>query len=446
MQSSSRGACLSQLLRLANSRSQLAELLPGPPVISLSQQGFCAKADSHASGPLAGIKVLDLGQVVAGNFAGGLLAYFGADVIKVEPPGAGDALRSLRMADATGTSLWWRTYGRNRRCMTLDLRKDAARDIVKQLSSQADALIENFRPGVMEKWGLGPKDLHEELIYARISGYGQTGPKAHLPGYASVCEAYSGFRHINGFPDRPPVRPNISLGDSLAGLHAAFGVVMALFHRQRQSGRAGGQVIDAAITESVFNMLEGCIPEYVAHGHDRPPSGSTISGVVPSSCFATKDGKWAIIGGNGESVYTRLMAAVGRPDMGAQNPTYATNSKRCEVEDVIYQVIGDWVKQRTLSEVLAAMAEARVPSGPIMSIADLYNDQQFQQRSMFQTARPPGGEDEVTIPAMLPVMSETPGSTRWAGPELGHHTNEILTNELGYSQEHIDQLREEGVI
>jgi crotonobetainyl-CoA:carnitine CoA-transferase CaiB-like acyl-CoA transferase len=207
--------------------------------------------------------------------------------------------------------------GRNRRCITVDLHKPEGRDLVRRLASTVDVLLENFRPGVMEKWGLGPKDLDPRLVYARISGYGQTGPKATLPGYASVCEAYGGFRHVNGYPDRAPVRPNISLGDSLAGLHAAFGAVMALLHRQA-SGQ--GQVVDAAISESVFNMMEGCVPEMAKYGADRPPSGSTLTGVVPSGCWSTSDAKWVIIGGNGNSVYGRLMAAIGRPDMGLENP------------------------------------------------------------------------------------------------------------------------------
>ncbi|GAB4815984.1 hypothetical protein N2152v2_003030 [Parachlorella kessleri] len=337
-------------------------------------------------------QVLDLGQVVAGNFCGALLAYFGADVIKVEPPARGDALRHLRMPDpATGTSLWWRSYGRNRRCMTVDLHKEEGRDVVRRLAGRVDVLVENFRPGVMEGWGLGPKDLKPELVYTRISGYGQTGPKAQLPGYASVCEAYGGFRHINGYPDRAPVRPNISLGDSLAGLHAAFGAVMALLHRSRSGSAAAGQVVDAAISESMFNMLEGCVAEAAVHGYDRPPSGSTITGVVPSGCWKAADGKYVIIGGNGNSVYNRLIKAVGRPDMCIDNPDYATDAKRCEREEEITQVIEAWVSQHSSQEVMEAMNAARVPAGPILSTADIMREQQYQERGMFHTAAPPSG-------------------------------------------------------
>lgn len=252
------------------------------------------------SGPLAGYRVLDLGQVVAGNFCGALLSYFGADVIKVEPPGRGDALRHLRLLDASGTSLWWRSYGRNRRCITVDLHKEEGRAVIRALAAKSDVLVENFRPGVMEKWNLGPADLPSHLVYTRISGYGQTGPKATLPGYASVCEAYGGFRYVNGYADRAPVRPNISLGDSLAGLHAAFGAVMALLQRDAGRGRkGGGQVVDAAISESLYNMMEGCVSEYFATGAVRPPSGSTLTGVVPSGCWKASDGVYVIIGGNG---------------------------------------------------------------------------------------------------------------------------------------------------
>lgn len=399
-----------------------------------------------ASGPLVGIKVLDVGQVVAGNFCGALLAYFGADVIKVEPPGRGDALRHLRMADDTNTSLWWRSYGRNRRCITLDLHNEEGRRVLRQLADKADCLVENFRPGVMEKWGLGPKDLKPDLVYTRISGYGQTGPKAQLPGYASVCEAYGGFRYINGYPDRAPVRPNMSLGDSLAGLHAAFGTVMALLHLTRGGPGAAGQVVDAAISESMFNMLEGCVPEFAASGQVRPPSGSTLTGVVPSGTWKAKDGVYVIIGGNGNSVYNRLIAAMGRPDLGIDNPRFATDGLRCQHEGEILEVIEEWVGSHTSQEVMEAMNAARVPAGPILSTADIMAEPQYQERGMIHRAAPPSGGPEVTMPAMLPVMHGTPGGTRWAGPDLGEHTDEVLQSELGLSEADIQQLRDSGAI
>jgi len=391
---------------------------------------------------------------VAGNFCGASLAYFGADVIKVEPPGKGDALRSLRTLDPSGTSLWWRCHGRNRRCITANLHVPEGREVVKELAGKVDVLVENFRPGVMEGWGLGPKDLHPSLVYTRISGYGQTGPRAREPGYASVCEAYGGFRHLNGYPDRPPARPNISLGDTLAGLHAAFGTVMALLHRQRAAGGAGageGQVVDASISESVFNMLESCVAEVAQAGYDRPPSGSTISDVVPSGTFRTKEGKYVVIGGNGDSVYTRLMAAIGRPDMGADNPAYATNADRCKRVDEIMGEIEAYCAKHSLAEVVAVMAQARVPSGPILSTADIMRQEQYKARDMFHTAAPPPSSDNptpqaVTMPAILPLLSKTPGGTRWAGPELGQHTEEILKGLLGYDDGRIHALRKAGAI
>ncbi|KAG2426510.1 hypothetical protein HXX76_011737 [Chlamydomonas incerta] len=405
-----------------------------------------------AQGPLVGVKVLDLGQVVAGNFCGALLAYFGADVIKVEPPKKGDALRSLRTLDPSGTSLWWRCHGRNRKCVTINLNVHEGRELVKRLSANVDVLVENFRPGVMEGWGLGPAHLRPDLVYTRISGYGQTGPRAPDPGYASVCEAYGGFRHLNGYADRPPVRPNISLGDTLAGLHGAFGAVMALLHRNKlrqqpgASPAAGGQVVDAAISESVFNMLESCVAEVAMAGEDRQPSGSTISGVVPSGTFHTKDGRYVVIGGNGDSVYTRLMAAIGRPEMGAANPAYATNSDRVAAEAEIMGAIEAWCAQHTLDEVMVAMNKARVPAGPILSTAAIMQEPQYQARGMFHTAPPPSGGAAVTMPALLPVLSATPGATRWAGPELGEHTEQVLKSELGLTDSELEALRAKGAI
>ncbi|KAI3425200.1 hypothetical protein D9Q98_008969 [Chlorella vulgaris] len=441
----SRFRCRASLLALDTPAS--SQLLP---LVIKAAQGHSAAYSSQplppTSGPLVGIKVLDLGQVVAGNFAGGLLAYFGAEVIKIEPPNRGDALRHLREADASGTSLWWRSYGRNRRCMTIDLHNEEGRQLVRQLSDKVDVLLENFRPGVMEKWKLGPSDLKPELVYTRISGYGQTGPKAQLPGYASVCEAFGGFRYLNGYPDRAPVRPNISLGDSLAGLHAAFGTVMALLHRTRSGAGASGQVVDAAITESMFNMLEGCVPEYAAHGVVRPPSGSTLTGVVPSGTWRAKDGVFVVIGGNGNSVYNRLITAMGRPDMGIENERYATDAKRCEHEKEIVKVIEGWVASNTSEQVMAAMNAARVPAGPILSTADIAAEPQYQERGMLQKTAPPSGGQEVTVPAMLPVLSATPGGTRWAGPELGEHTDDILRSELGLGDAEIQRLRDCGAI
>jgi crotonobetainyl-CoA:carnitine CoA-transferase CaiB-like acyl-CoA transferase len=440
-------------------------------------------ADDAGAPPLAGVRVLDVGQVVAGNFAGALLAYFGereggqekrrgkrkgggtlifssrktrsslspfpgADVIKIEPPTGGDPLRSLRHLDATGTSLWWRGYGRNRRCVGADLRTEGGRGVVKRLAAASDVLIENFTPGRMESWGLGPADLSPRLVYVRISGRGQTGPSARLPGYASVCEAESGFRAVNGYPDRPPVRPNVSLGDSLAGLHAAFGAVLALRARDRDRGGAGaGQTVDAAITEAMLNIMEAAPSEWADAGVEREPSGSTISGVVPSGTFATADGRYVVVGGNGDSVYTRLMAAVGRPDMGAANPAYATNAARVAAADAIYGVLAAWIKARTLDDVVAAMNDARVPAGPIARVSDVVASPQAAARGLFERHAPGGGGGgpAATLPTLAPRLTRTPGRTTWAGPALGAHTDEVLA-EAGYGEDEVARLREEGSI
>ncbi|KAI8468409.1 MAG: CoA-transferase family III domain-containing protein [Monoraphidium minutum] len=444
-------------------------------------EGRAAAAADNARERLAAAvaQVLDLGQVVAGNFCGTLLGYFGADIIKVEPP-KGDPLRSLRLLDASGESLWWRCHGRNKRCIAIDLHKEEGQELVRRLANRADVLIENFRPGVMEKWGLAPKDLKPELVYTRIrrgrgAGYGQTGPKAAEPGYASVCEAFGGFRSINGYADRPPVRPNISLGDTLAGMHGAFGAVMALLHRQRSGaaaadgasgGGGGGQVVDASISESIFNMLEAATAE-AALGHERPASGSTISGVVPSGTFRTRDGRYAVIGGNGDSVYSRLMAAIGRPDMAASNDKYSSNPKRVDAEAEIMGEIAQWAAAHTQEEVLEAMRAARVPAGPILTPTDLLSEPQFVERGMFHSAAPPRpprrraaagaggggaagagaaaegdvGRGEVLMPAILPVLQGTPGATRWAGPALGCHTDDVLMGELGLGAEEVARLR-----
>ena len=377
----------------------------------------------------------------------------------MEPPrGGGDPLRSLRVLDGTGTSLWWRSYGRNRRCVAADLKTEGGRRAVRRLAEKVDVVIENFRPGVAESFGLGPKDLPASVVFTRISGYGQDGPKA----------PEGGFRAINGFPagkgegkNLPPVRPNVSLGDNLAGLHAAFGTVMALRARDADPLRRG-QVVDVALTESVFNMLEAIVPELADAGVEREPSGSTISGVVPSATFATKDGRWCVVGGNGDSVYSRLMAACGRADMDSANPKFASNAARCEAADEIYGVIGDWVSNRTLDEVVAAMREARVPAGPIVRARDLLSDEQFVARGMFERASPPpprttkadaassssSSSDPLsfTLPAIVPVLARTAGKTLWAGPELGQHTDEVLMGEGGFSKAEVEELRRQGAI
>lgn len=394
--------------------------------------------------PLDGIKVIEIGQLVAGPFCGTLLGYFGAEIIKVESPGKGDALRGWRALDESGTSYWWYSIARNKKSVTANLRTEAGRAVVKRLIETADVVIENFRPGTMEKWGLGPDDFKESnpsLVYTRISGYGQTGPLATRPGYASVSEAFSGFRYLNGFPDRPPVRPNLSMGDSLAGLHAAFGTLLSLLHRERHN--APGQVVDIAIYESMYNLMESVVPEYVATGAVREPSGSTLTGIVPTNTYLCADNKYVVIGGNGDSIYKRLMHAAGHPDL-AEDPRMADNAGRVEHEATIDAALADWTASITSVEVLRILSDADVPSGPMYSVEDMLVDPQYQARGMFETVQ--GQEGEVTIPAIMPKLGTTPGETQWAGPgEVGGSSEEVYLA-AGFSESEIQALRATGDI
>ncbi|WP_461480869.1 CaiB/BaiF CoA transferase family protein [Porticoccus sp.] len=392
--------------------------------------------------PLSGYRVIELGQLLAGPFAGALLAYFGAEVIKVEPPGGGDPLRNWRILK-DGTSLWWRSLGRNKKCITLDLKTAKGQALAGQLIDGADVLIENFRPGVMEGWGLGPerfKVSNPGLVYTRISGYGQTGPYAGKPGFASVCEGISGFRYLNGFPGEAPVRPNLSLGDSIAGLHAAFGVTLALL--SRQSGGAG-QVIDVALYEAMFNLLEGVIPECDGAGVVREPSGTTLTGIVPTNTYRCADGKFVVIGGNGDSIFKRLMRAAGRPDM-ADDPRLADNAGRVRFEHEIDAALAAWCGSLASGDVLATLDAERVPAGPIYNAADMLADPHFNARGLYEQVEING--QPLKIPAMLPKLGNTPGETCWPGPEVGQHNDEVLGTLLGLDEEEQRQLRDEGII
>jgi len=394
--------------------------------------------------PLSGIRVIEIGQLVAGPFCGTLLGYFGAEVIKVEPPGKGDPLRGWRALDETGTSYWWYSIARNKKSVTANLRSEEGRAVVKKLIQSADVVIENFRPGTMEKWGLGPDDFKESnpgLVYTRISGYGQTGPLASRPGYASVSEAFSGFRYVNGFPDRPPVRPNLSMGDSLAGLHAAFGTILSLLHRARNN--EPGQVVDIAIYESMYNLMESVVPEYVATGDVRGPSGSTITGIVPTNTYLCADNKYVVIGGNGDSIYKRLMHAAGYSEL-AEDPRMADNAGRVEHEQTIDQALAAWTSSISSTEVLRILAEADVPSGPMYSVEDMLEDPQYQARGMFEEVQ--AGDKTVTIPAIMPRLSSTPGQTRWAGPGAVGDDTDATYAELGLSSDEIQSLRTNGDI
>lgn len=394
--------------------------------------------------PLDGIRVIEVGQLLAGPFTGSMLAYFGAEVIKIEPPSGGDPIRGWRKLEESGTSFWWRSLGRNKKCVTLDLKSDRGRALAKQLIDGADVVIENFRPGTMEKWGLGPEEFKQTnpgLVYARISGYGQTGPYSHKPGFASACEAISGFRYVNGHPGEAPVRPNLSIGDTISGLHAALGILLAIIERDRGEGQ--GQVVDVALYESMFNLMEAVIPEFSGAGVIREPSGSTITGIVPTNTYRCADGKYVVIGGNGDSIFQRLMVAAERPEMSA-DPRFTDNPGRVAHQQEIDQALSDWCARYNCQHILDKLEEARVPVGPIYNVEDMFNDPHFQARGLFERVEING--KPLDIPAMMPRLGKTPGCTDWAGPEVGSHNKEVLGDILGLGEQEIDELAEQQVI
>lgn len=395
--------------------------------------------------PLEGVKILEMGQLLAGPFAAAMLAWFGAEVIKLEPPGEGDPLRKFRRM-YKGTALWWYSLGRNKKCITLNLRDPRGQAIARQLVARTDVLLENFRPGTLEKWGLGYEELkriNPRLIMSRVSGFGQTGPYAARPGYASVAEGYGGLRYVNGFPDRAPARPNLSLGDTLAGLHAALGILLALYHRDAR-GTGAGQMIDVAIYEAVFNLMESAVPEYDKLGEIRERQGARLSGIVPSNTYVTGDARYVIIGGNGDSIFKRLMTAAGREDL-AHDPRLAHNDGRVTHEALIDEALQAWTGQHTYAEIYDALERAGVPVGPIYSIADMMRDPQFEARALFEEADL-GAGDKVKLPAFIPKLSDTPGHTDWIGPALGAHNHEIYSGLLGISDDELAALQADGVI
>lgn len=397
-----------------------------------------------SAGPLTGIRILEMGQFIAGPFTGSILAYYGADVIKIEPPGNGDPIRNWRTLK-DGTSLWWRSIGRNKKSVTLNLREEKGRDIARNLAGQCDVLIENFRPGTMEKWGLGPDDMkaiNPGLVYSRISGYGQTGPYSSKPGFASACEAIGGFRYLNGFPGEAPVRPNLSMGDTLASLHAVIGTLLALIHRGKVPD--AGQVVDTAIYESVFNMMESLVPEYDVAGVVREPSGTTLTGIVPTNTYRCSDDKFVVIGANADPIFQRLMRAADRPEM-AEDPRLADNVGRVTHQKEIDDAIGDWTATLTLENALKSLDEAGVPCGPIYSVADMFDDPHFQARGLFERVDVDG--ETMTIPAITPQLEKTPGRTRWAGvTEPGAHNHEVLVDWLGLSEADLEQLKAANIV
>jgi formyl-CoA transferase len=395
-----------------------------------------------SSGPLAGLKVLELGQLIAGPFAGKFFSDFGAEVIKVEPPAdekskGGDPIRYWRTLH-DGTSLWWHVQSRGKKSITVNLRVPEGQEIVRKLAAEADIVIENFRPGTLEKWGLGYEDLakvNKGVILMRVSGFGQTGPMRDQAGFGSIAESMGGMRYVTGFPDRPPVRMNLSIGDAIASLHGVIGVLMCLHHKNKTGE---GQVVDVALYESVFNMMESTLPEYGATGQVRERTGSNLTGIVPSNTYTSKDGVHIVIGGNGDSIFKRLMTTIGRDDLGT-DPALADNAGRAKRAEELDDAIGAWCAAHESAFILQALNEAQVPNGKIYSIEDIVKDPQYQAREMIQTVKLKDGTP-VQVPGVVPRLSKTPGRIHGVGPELGEHNAAVLEG-LGYSAEKIAALK-----
>ena len=392
---------------------------------------------------LSGVKVLELGQLIAGPFASKTLADFGAEVIKVEAPGLGDPLRKWRLLHE-GTSVWWQAQSRNKQSICLDLRVKEGQAIARKLALEADVVIENFRPGTLEKWGLGWEELHKEnpkLIMLRISGYGQDGPRRDEPGFAAIGEAMAGLRHITGHPNEVPVRAGLSLGDTIAGLHGALGVLLALYERDARGGQ--GQMIDVALYEAVFNLTESLLPEYSAFGAIRQPAGGALPGIAPSNAYLCADGQYVLIAGNGDSIYKRLMTLIGRSDLG-EDPTLALNDGRAKRVVEIDAAINAWTKTLTLDEVLKGLLEAEVPSGKIYTAKDIAEDPHYHARGVIETVQAANGL-KVQVPGIIPKLSQNPGSIRYRAPTLGEHTDEVLKS-AGLTEEQITILKKAGVL
>ncbi|WP_152656672.1 CaiB/BaiF CoA-transferase family protein [Oceanobacillus sp. CFH 90083] len=395
--------------------------------------------------PLEGIRVLELGNIVAAPFAGKLFSEFGAEVIKVEQPTNGDPLRNWRVM-YKDTSVWWHVQSRNKKSITVNLREAEGQEIIKNLTKKADVVLENFKPGTLERWGLGYealKKVNPSVILTRISGYGQTGPYREKAGFGSVAEAIGGLRYLTGYPDLPPVRVGIAIGDMVAGLYAVIGTLMALRVRDRDEKKRG-QEVDVALYESVFSLLEGMLPEYDITGEIRERTGSTLPGVAPSNSYICADGSYVIIGGNGDRIFQRLMTAIGKEDM-ANDPKYATNQDRVNNVEYIDDVIGAWTKQHPIEEVQRILDEASVPVSPIYSIKDIINDVHYNARDMIQEIELNDGK-KIKTPGIVPKLSETPGTIETNGPALGEHNEEIYKEFLNFSYEDFKRLKEGGII
>lgn len=408
--------------------------------------------EKAASGPLAGLKVLELGTLIAGPFCTRMLAEFGADVIKIEEPPSkgnpgGDPLRRWRLMHE-GTSLWWSVQARNKKSVTVNMKHARGREIVKRLALDADVIVENYRPGVIEKWGLGFDALKAEnpaTIMVRLSGYGQTGPMRDAPGFGAIGEAMGGIRYVSGHADRPPVRIGISIGDSLAALHGAFGALAALRHRDATGGRlkGQGQMIDVALYEAVFNLMESMVPEFDRFGYVRGRTGGALPGIVPSNTYPCADGESIVIAGNGDAIFKRLMTAIGRDDL-AGDAALSTNDGRVPRADEIDAAIAAWTSRHAIADALVTLSAASVPAGKIYSVADMTSDPQFLARQMFESHLLSDGTS-MKLPAIVPKLSATPGATRWLGPQLGEHTDAVLAA-LGFDAAAIASLRADGAL
>ncbi|WP_027725185.1 CaiB/BaiF CoA transferase family protein [Tuberibacillus calidus] len=393
--------------------------------------------------PLSGIRVVELGNLIAGPFCTKILAEFGAEVIKIELPKVGDPLRNWRILH-NGTSLWWYVQSRNKKCLTLDVRTPEGLEVIKKLLKESDVLVENFRPGTIAKWGLTPEvleALNPNLIVSHISGYGQNGPYSDRPGFGSIGEAMGGLRYITGYPDRPPVRVGISIGDSVAALYSVIGILLALYYRDVKDG--GGQEIDVALYEAVFSLMEGMIPEYDKKGVIRERTGSSFPGIVPTNTYQTKDGKYLVLAANSDNIFQRLLKVMGREDL-VGDERFLTNENRVKNQDFIESMIEAWVQERTLDECLKVLNDHAIPAGRIYNAEDIIHDPHYRARDMIVEM-----ENEalgtVKVPGIVPKLSRTPGELKWLGPKIGEHNLEVL-KAIGLSEEQINQMKERGVI
>ena len=393
--------------------------------------------------PLEGVKVLELGSLIAGPFAGRLFADFGAEVIKVEPPKIGDPLRKWRLMK-DDTSLWWYVQSRNKKCVTLNLREKEGQEIIKKLAKEVDIVIENFKPGTLEKWGIGYEDLKKinpKIIMVRISGYGQDGPYSQKPGFGSIGEAIGGIRYLTGYPDLPPVRTGISIGDSIAAIYAVMSAMMALYNRDVKGGE--GQYIDVALYEAIFSLMESMVPEYDQFKFIRERSGNTLPGIAPSNIYRCKDGKYIAIGANGDSIFKRLTKAMNREDLDTEE--FAHNDGRAKKMEYLDEQIEAWTKTMDMKDVLKILDEYQIPAGPIYNIEDIFNDVHYKARDMIESVKVEG-LGELRVPGIMPKFSRTPGRIKWAGAKLGEHNKEIYKDMLGMSEEELKEMEEKGIV